>query len=57
MAKADYLRRARFWLAIFISGLVLSGITAFPLQCELGWLVSLLHQRALQPMAPMMRSE
>lgn len=51
MAKADYLRRARFCLAIFISGLVLSGITAFPLQSELRWLVSLVHQSALRPMA------
>ena len=29
------LRRVRFWLALFIAGLVLSGLTAFPLQLEL----------------------
>jgi hypothetical protein len=27
--------RIRFWLAVFIAGLVLSGLTAFPLQYEL----------------------
>jgi hypothetical protein len=29
-----HLRRIRLWLALFITGLVLSGITAFPLQHE-----------------------
>jgi len=51
MVQPDYLRRARFWLTIFASGLVLSGITALPLQSELGWLVSSLHGRPLQPIA------
>ena len=51
MTQADYLRRIRFWLGIFIAGLVLSGVTAFPLQSELGWLVSLLHTGALRPVA------
>ncbi len=51
MTQPDHLRRIRFWLAIFITGLVLSGITAFPLQSELGWLVSILNSAALQPMA------
>jgi hypothetical protein len=37
------LARIRFWLAVFIVGLVLSGVTAFPLQSELNWLVPLLH--------------
>jgi len=27
------------WLALFIAGLILSGVTAFPLQTELRWLV------------------
>jgi hypothetical protein len=49
--KSDHLRRIRFWLALFIVGLVLSGVTAFPLQTELGWLVSLLHSSALQGIA------
>jgi hypothetical protein len=51
MAQPDHLRRIRFWLALFIAGLVMSGITAFPLQTELNWLVSILHMRSLQPVA------
>ena len=35
------LRTIRVWLAIFIAGLVLSGITAFPLQNELSLLNTL----------------
>ena len=33
------LKRIRFWLAVFIVGLVLSGVTAFPLTWEVGLLV------------------
>jgi hypothetical protein len=51
MMPAKPIRRIRFWLAVFIVGLVLSGITAFPLQSELGWLVTLLHAGWLRPMA------
>jgi hypothetical protein len=51
MQEPDHLRRIRFWLAIFISGLILSGVTAFPLQTELGWLVSALHSSALHAIA------
>jgi hypothetical protein len=51
MTQPVYLRRIRFWLAIVIVGLVLSGITAFPLQIELGWLVSFLRTSWLQPIA------
>ena len=51
MPQDRYLRRIRFWLAIFACGLVLSGVTAFPLQSEVGWLVSMLRQSALQPVA------
>ena len=51
MQTPDYLRRIRCWLAIFIVGLILSGVTAFPLQTELGWLVSLFHSSALQAIA------
>jgi hypothetical protein len=49
MAKADQpftpeaaLRRFRIVLGLFIIGLVLSGLTAFPLRIELDWLVSAL---------------
>ena len=51
MQTPDHLRRIRFWLAIFIVGLILSGVTAFPLQTELGWLISLFHSSALQSIA------
>ena len=51
MPAQDYLRRLRFWLALFIVGLVLSGVTAFPLQSELGWLTSLLHTDFLRSIA------
>jgi hypothetical protein len=51
MAQPDPLRRIRLWLAIFIIGLVLSGITAFPLVTELSWLVSILQTSSLQPIA------
>jgi hypothetical protein len=51
MAQRDHLRRIRFWLAIFITGLVLSGITAFPLHTEIKWLVTGLRADALRPIA------
>jgi hypothetical protein len=51
MTQSDHLCRIRFWLAAFIIGLVLSGITAFPLQTELGWFVSLLRTGWLRPIA------
>ena len=51
MSQIEPLRRIRILLAVFITGLVLSGITAFPLQTELGWLDSILHADALQPIA------
>jgi hypothetical protein len=49
--QSNHLHRIRFWLAVLIAGLALSGITAFPLQTELGWLVSLLHASWLKPIA------
>src|ERR1700751_5545618 len=49
--QAAYIRRIRFWLAIFIVGLVLSGITGFPLPNQLSLLVTLLRTRWLQPIA------
>jgi hypothetical protein len=33
-----HLKRARIWLSLFIFGLVISGLTAFPLETELKWL-------------------
>lgn len=51
MTQSVHLRRIRFWLAVFIIGLVLSGITAFPLETELSWLVSILHAGWLRPIS------
>lgn len=47
----NHLRRIRVWLAAFIIGLVLSGVTAFPLQTELGWLNSALNASPVRPIA------
>jgi len=51
MQQPDHLRRIRIWLTVFIVGLVLSGITAFPLQTETSWFVSLLHAGAMRSIA------
>src|ERR1700692_1224583 len=51
MTQSDHLRRIRFWLAFFIIGLVLSGLTAFSLESELSWLVSILHKDWLRPIS------
>lgn len=47
----EHRRRIRLWLAVFIFGLVVSGITAFPLQTELHGLVVLLNADSLRPIA------
>jgi hypothetical protein len=47
----DHVRAIRFWLAVVIAGLVLSGVTAFPLETELRWFRSLLQTSALRPIA------
>jgi len=44
----NHLRRIRFWLALFIAGLVLSGVTAFPLETELRWLDAVLRSPSLR---------
>lgn len=51
MPPRDHLRRIRICLAVFVAGLVVSGVTAFPLATELRWLVSALHAAPVQPMA------
>lgn len=45
------LKRIRVWLTVFIVGLVLSGVTAFPLETELRWFVGVLHTPLLQGIA------
>jgi hypothetical protein len=51
MTEINHLRRVRFWLAVFMVGLVLSGVTAFPLQMEINWLAILLRSPIFQPAA------
>ena len=41
--KAVHLCRIRIWLGVFIAGLVLSGVTAFPLQSETALLNRMFH--------------
>ena len=51
MGTSKQLRRIRLWLVVFIVGLILSGVTAFPLRSELSWLDHELRSAALQPLA------
>ena len=48
---ARLLRAIRTWLALFIGALVLSGLTAFPLQSELALLVKWTGADAIEPVA------
>jgi len=43
MRKPDHLKRIRFWLVVLMAGLVLSALSAFPLQTELHWLLRALR--------------
>lgn len=43
MSDASLIRRIRIWLGLFIIGLVLSGLTAFPLETEVSTLASVLE--------------
>jgi hypothetical protein len=47
--KPQLLCSIRLWLLIFIIGLILSGLTAFPLERETGWLASFLSAHAILP--------
>lgn len=51
MSQAEHLRRARFWIGFVMAGLVLAGVTAFPIETELRWMVTLLHGDTLQSFA------
>ncbi|MGB6191947.1 MAG: hypothetical protein WBF42_05745 [Terracidiphilus sp.] len=46
---ANLLRRTRTWIAVFILGLVLSGVTAFPLERETAWLNEVFEVPASAP--------
>jgi hypothetical protein len=49
MQPSPHLRSIRLWLSLFIAGLVLSGITAFPLEHETGWLAAFLAAHPVLP--------
>lgn len=51
MHRRMEIRRIRFWLGLFIVGLVLSGLTAFPLQAELSWLTGAVQSGPLAGLA------
>lgn len=46
------LRTIRIWLVVFMVGLALSGITAFPLQHELAWLAGAVAGGRIEAIAP-----
>ena len=45
--SAHLLRRIRWLVAFFITGLIISGATAIPLEAELNWLVNVTGARVL----------
>ena len=47
--RPQLLRSIRIWLSLFILGLILSGLTAFPLVRETGWLVRFLTAYPVLP--------
>jgi hypothetical protein len=47
--RRQLLRCIRLWLSLFILGLILSGLTAFPLEHETGWLASILNTHPILP--------
>jgi len=49
MHPSQQLRSIRVWISIFITGLLLSGITAFPLVHETAWLAAFLHAHPILP--------
>lgn len=51
MPQSNHLRAIRLWLVVVIAGLVLSGVTAFPLETEVGGFHSILQASALRPIA------
>lgn len=51
MGRRNYRRAIRFWLALLMAGLVVSGLTAFPLEAELHWLLPVLSAPAVRPIA------
>jgi hypothetical protein len=54
-SEAQELRAVRVWLAVFMVGLVVSGLTAFPLRTEVRWLDAVVHSHAVRPVAERVR--
>ena len=48
-SKHQLLRSIRFWLSLFIAGLILSGLTAFPLEQETAWLAEFAGRYSILP--------
>jgi hypothetical protein len=51
IAPNHHLRAIRFWLGIVIAGLVVSGVTAFPLETEIRFLLRILESAPLRSFA------
>lgn len=51
MRQAKLLRRIRLLIATFMAGLIISGITAFPLETELHALLNFLKMPSIRPIA------
>jgi hypothetical protein len=51
VSRNHHLRAIRFWLAIVMAGLILSGVTAFPLETELHVFLVLLRSAPVRPLA------
>lgn len=48
------LRVARFWLVVFVIGLVVSGLTALPIETEVGYVVGLLKHLGIDQSSALM---
>jgi hypothetical protein len=46
-----HLRACRLWIGVVMTGLILSGVTAFPLETELRFFLGLLQSAPLRPFA------
>lgn len=51
MNSRKLLRTVRLWVGVFIAGLVLSGVTAFPLMHETAWLASFVAAHPVFPVS------
>jgi hypothetical protein len=51
VSQEHHLRATRFWLGVVMAGLILSGVTAFPLESELHFVLILLQSSTLRPFA------